>query len=160
MRTRFVKIALAVSLAFNLSVLVAAGVFYHQKSEYWVSPFGAKVPRDRFMFEKLSLRADQIKIMRESATLFHEQIDRKRQEIAEKRKDLIRLLRADAPDTASIHAVLAQISRIQEELERMVTTHILQQKAVLDRQQQDKFLDLIQNTAMQRGSETRPAGCN
>lgn len=160
MRTHFAKIALAVSLAFNLSVLVAAGFFYHQKSEYWVSPFGAKVPRDRFMFEQLSLRADQVKIMRESATLFHEQVDRKRQEIAEKRKDLIRLLRADAPDTASIHAVLAQISRIQEELERMVTTHILQQKAVLDRQQQDKFLDLIQNTAMQKGSGTRPAGFN
>jgi Spy/CpxP family protein refolding chaperone len=160
MRTRFVKIALAVSLAFNLSFLVAAGVFYHQKSEYWVSPFGAKVPRDRFMFEELSLRADQIKIMRGSATLFHEQIDRKRQEIAEKRKDLIRLLRADAPDTASIHTVLAQISQIQEELERMVTTHILQQKAVLDRQQQGKFLDLIQNTAMQRDSGTGPVRCN
>jgi Spy/CpxP family protein refolding chaperone len=160
MRTRFVKIALAVSLAFNLSFLVAAGVFYHQKSEYWISPFGAKVPRDRFMFEKLSLGSDQIKIMRESATLFHEQIDRKRQEIAEKRKDLIRLLRADAPDTASIHTVLAQISQIQEELERMVTTHILQQKAVLDRQQQGKFLDLIQNTAMQRDSGTGPVRCN
>jgi Spy/CpxP family protein refolding chaperone len=160
MRTRFVKIALAVSLAFNLSVLVAAGIFYHQKSDYWVSPLGAKMPRDRFMFDALSLGADQIKVLRENATLFHEQVDRKRQEIAEKRKDLIRLLRADAPDTASIHAVLAQISQIQEELEQMVTSHILQQKAVLDRQQQEKFLDLIQNTAMQRDSGTGPARCN
>ncbi len=151
---------MAVSLAFNLSFLVAAGIFYHQKSEYWVSPFGAKVPRDRFMFEELSLKADQIKILRENATLFHEQIDQKRQEIAAKRKDLLRLLRADAPDTASIHAVLARISRTQEELEQMVTTHILQQKAVLDHQQQDKFLDLIQNTVMQRGSGTGSARCN
>jgi Spy/CpxP family protein refolding chaperone len=160
MRTSFVKIALAVSLAFNLSFLVAAGVFYHQKNEYWVSPFGAKVPRDRFMFEELSLKADQIKILRENATLFHEQVDRKRQEIAAKRKDLLRLLRANAPDTASIHAVLARISRIQEGLERMVTAHILQQKAVLDRQQQDRFLDLIQNTVTQRGSGTGPARCD
>jgi Spy/CpxP family protein refolding chaperone len=160
MRTGFVRIALAVSLAFNVSVLVAAGIFYHQKSDYWVSPFGAKVPRDRFMFESLSLGVDQIKVLRENATLFHGQVDRKRQEIAEKRKDLIRLLRADTPDTASIHAVLAQISQIQEELEQMVTTHILQQKAVLDRQQQGKFLDLIQNTAMQRDSGTGPARCN
>jgi len=160
MSTRFVKIALAVSLAFNLSVLVAAGIFYDQKSEYWVSPFGAKVPRDRFMFESLSLGADQIKVLRENATLFHEQVDRKRQEIGGKRKELIRLLRADAPDTASIHAMLAQISRIQEELEQIVTTHILQQKAVLDRRQQEKFLDLIQNTAMQRDPGTGPARCN
>ena len=160
MRTRFLKIALAVSLAFNLSFLVAAGVFYHQKSEYWVSPFGAKVPRDRFMFEELSLRADQIKILRENATLFHEQIDRKRQEIAGKREDLIRLLRAEDPDTASIHDVLTRISRSQEELERMVAAHILQQKAVLGRQQQDKFLDLIQNAVMQRSSGKAPAGCN
>jgi Spy/CpxP family protein refolding chaperone len=160
MRISFVKIALAVSLIFNLSFLVAAGVFYHQKSAYWVSPFGAKVPRDRFMFEELSLKPDQIKVLRENATLFHGQVDRKRQEIAAKRQDLLRLLRADAPDTASIHAVLRQISGTQEELERMVTAHILQQKAVLDRQQQDKFLDLIQNTVTQKGSGTGPARCN
>jgi len=159
MRTGFVKIALAVSLAFNISFLVAA-VFYYQKSEYWVSPFGAKVPGDRFMFEELSLGADQIKILRENATFFHEKVDRKRQEIAEKRNALIRLLRADAPDTTSIHAVLAQISRIQEELERMVTAHILQQKGVLDRQQQEKFLDMIQNVVMRRGSGKAATGCN
>jgi len=160
MRTSFVKIALAVSLAFNLSFLVAAGVFYHQKSEYWVSPFGARVPRDRFVFEELSLKADQIKILRENATRFHEEVDRKRREIAGKRNYLLRLLRADSPDTRAIHTVLAEISRIQAEMGQMVAVHILQQKAVLDRPQQEAFFDLIQKAVMQGGSETSPARCN
>jgi Spy/CpxP family protein refolding chaperone len=160
MRTSFVKIALAVSLAFNLSFLVATVVFYHQKSEYWVSPFGARVPRDRFVFEELSLKADQIKILRENATRFHEEADRKRREIAGKRNDLLRLLRADSPDTRAIHAVLAEISRIQAEMGQMVAAHILQQKAVLDRPQQEAFFDLIQKVVMQGGSETSPARSN
>jgi Spy/CpxP family protein refolding chaperone len=160
MRAGFVKIALAVSLAFNLSVLVAVGVCYHQQRGYWASPSGGKAPTNRFMFEELSLEAGQKKILRENWTLFLEQVDGKRQEISAKRNHLIRLLRADNPDTSSIHAVLAEISRLQEELARMVTAHILQQKAVLDRRQQQKLLDLIQNTMMQRSSGNATVGCN
>ncbi len=156
MRTRFVRIALAVSLAFNLSVLVAAGVLYHRESAYWVSPFGVKVPRDRFPFEQLSLRPGQMKVLRRNAMRFHEAVDRTRREIAGKRNDLLRLLRADPPDARAIQAVLAEMSRIQAEMGRKVAAHILQEKAVLDRPQQEAFFDLIQKAVMQPGQEMGP----
>ncbi|MGB7970328.1 MAG: periplasmic heavy metal sensor [Candidatus Deferrimicrobiaceae bacterium] len=160
MRTRFIRIALVVSLAFNVSALVAAGVLYHRESGYWVAPFGMKVPRGRFPFEELSLRSGQMKILRENATRFHEEVDEKRREIAGKRNDLLLLLRADPPDTRAVHAVLDEMSRIQAEMGRKVAAHILQQKAVLDRPQQDAFFDLIQKAVMQRSSEMGPAACN
>lgn len=155
MRISFLKIALAVSLIFNLSVLGAAGYFYYAKNNYWVSPFGVKMRKDKFLFEELSLQPDQINRMREKAIPFRAQIDRKRQEITVNRNKLFNLMRADNPDNHAIKVIVAEISRIQEEVEGMVAAHILQEKATLNKDQQKKFLDLIEN-AMSKGSQS---GC-
>jgi Spy/CpxP family protein refolding chaperone len=155
MKISFLKIALAVSLIFNLTVLGAAGYFYYAKSTFWVSPFGARTPKDKFLFEELSLRPDQIKKMREKAMQFRVEIVKKRQEIAERRGRLLRLMRADAPDEHAIKSAIAEISGIQAKMEEMVATHILRMKAILDKDQQKKFIDLIEN-AMSKG---RQPGC-
>jgi Spy/CpxP family protein refolding chaperone len=157
MKISFLKTALTVSLLFNLSVLGAAGYLFYQKNRYWETPFGVKVRKDRFLFEELSLRPDQIKKMREKAIPFRAEIDRKRQEIAAKRNYLIGLLRADAPDARAIKTAVSEISRIQEEVQGMAAAHILQEKAALDKEQQKKFLDLIENAMIQEGC---PAGQN
>lgn len=155
MKISFLKIALAVSLIFNLSVLGAAGYFHYKKDGYWISPFGVKMSKDKFLFEELSLQPGQIKRMREKAIPFRAEIDRKREGIATKRNHLFDLMRADNPDGQAIKATLAEISRIQEEIEGMVTSHILREKSTLDKDQQKKFLDLIENT-MSKGKQT---GC-
>lgn len=155
MRISIVKIALAVSLIFNLSVLGAAGYFYFTKNDYWVSPFGVKMQKDKFLFEELSLRPDQVKKMREKALPFRAEIDRKREEIATKRSRLFNLMRADTPDANAIKTAVSEINAKQEELERMVTAHILEVKASLEKDQQKKFLDLIQSAI----SKGRQPGC-
>ena len=160
MRISFLKIALAVSLIFNLSVLGAAGYFYYTKNAFWVSPFGVKVRKDKFLFEELSLQPDQIKRMRDKAIPFRAQVDRKRHEIAAKRNDLFALMRADTTDVQAIKTVLTEISNIQAEIEGMVAEHILQEKATLDKNQQQKFLDLIQKNMMQDRMVCLPAGRN
>ena len=152
MRISLLKIALVVSLMFNLSVLSAAGYFYYKKDAYWVSPLGFKMRKDKFLFEELSLQPAQIQRMREKAIAFRAGIEGKREEIAARKKHLFDLMRADNPDEHAIKATVAGISRIQEEVEGMVTTHILQEKAALDKEQQKKFLDLIEN-AMSKGNK-------
>src|SRR5574341_338600 len=110
------KFALIASLALNVAVLGAAGFFYYQRSGYWVSPFGTTMQRDRFLFEELSLRPEQMKAMKAQAIPFRAEIDRRRQEIATKKKALIALLRADEPDKKAIDAVIVGISNMQEEM--------------------------------------------
>jgi Spy/CpxP family protein refolding chaperone len=155
MRTPLIKIALAVSLIFNISVLCTAGYFHYRKSSYWVSPLGVRMQKDKFLFEELSLRPEQMKKMREKAVPFRAEIDRRRGEVSAKRDHLFSLMRAETPDDNAIRATVAEISRIQGEVEGMVATHILQEKATLDKNQQKKFLDLIEN-AMLKG---RQPGC-
>jgi Spy/CpxP family protein refolding chaperone len=155
MRISFLKIALAVSLAFNISVLGAAGYFYFAKSNSWVSPLGVRTQKGKFLFEELPLRPDQMKRMRERAMSCRAEIDRKRQEIDAKRNHLFTLMRADTPDRHAIKATLSEISGMRAEMEGMVTARILEVKASLEKDQQKKFLELIEN-AVAKG---RQPGC-
>jgi hypothetical protein len=151
MRNSILKFALAASLILNISILATAGYVYYKQSDYWVSPFGVKMKKDRFLFEELSLRPEQLKTMKERAVNFRADIDRRRKEIAEKRMAMLNLMRADIPDKKAIDTVISDISGKQEEMQRVVAIHILEEKATLDKDQQKKFLDLIENAMTKEG---------
>lgn len=155
MKNSTLKFLLLISLILNISFLGTAGYQYYKKSAYWTSPFGYKIKKGHFLFEELSLRPDQMKTMRETATKFRAVIDEKREAVASKRKELITLMRQDNPDRNAIAAVVSGISGMQEEMQRMIAMHMLDMKAGLDKEQQKKFLDLIEN-AMTKG---RQMGC-
>src|SRR3990170_8134066 len=155
MKNSTLKFLLLISLILNISFLGAAGYQYYKQSAYWTSPFGYKMKKGHFLFEQLSLRPDQLKSMRESATDFRAVIDEKRQAIASKRKELITLMRQDNPDRTATAAVVSEISGRQEEMQRMIAMHMLDMKAGLDKNQQTQFLDLIENAM----SEGRQMGC-
>jgi Spy/CpxP family protein refolding chaperone len=149
------KLLLAASLLLNLSVLATAGYLRLAGRGSWVSPFGTKMAAGRFLFEELSLTPEQSRAMREKAIPFRAEIDRQRGEIVNQRKELIELLRADIPDAAAIDAVISRISGMQETMQKEITSHMLEEKALLDHAQQKRFLDLIEH-AMTQG---RQAGC-
>ena len=151
MRNSILKFALAVSLILNISILATAGYVYYRQSDYWISPFGVKMKKDRFLFEELSLRPEQLKTMKERAVNFRADIDRRRKEIAEKKMAMLNLMRADIPDKKAIDTVISDISGKQEEMQRVVAIHILEEKATLDKDQQKKFLDLIEDAMAKEG---------
>ena len=136
------KFILSASLLLNITVLCTAGYLYYKQTRSWVSPFGHRIERDRFLFEELSLQPGQMRAMREKAIPFRAEIDGRRKTIEEKREALFALLRSDHPDREAMEALIAEISRMQE-------------KALLTKDQQEKFLDLIEN-AMKNG---RQKGC-
>jgi len=151
MRNSILRFALAASLILNISVIAAAGYMYYSQSDYWVSPFGARMKKDRFLFEEISLRPDQLKRMKERAIDFRAEIDRRRKEIIGKRMEMLNLMRADIPDRRAIETTISDISRMQEDMQRVVAMHILEEKGTLDKDQQRKFFDLIENAMAKEG---------
>lgn len=147
----WLKSLLALSLLLNFTVLAAAGATYVSRRNAWTSPFGTKMARDSFLFEKLSLTPEQARAMREKAVPFRAEIDRRRTGIAAKRQELIALLRAPAADHGRIDAVIAQISAQQEDMQRQIARQMLEQKALLNGEQQGRFLDLIEGAMAQGG---------
>jgi Spy/CpxP family protein refolding chaperone len=154
MKNSLLKFTLAASLILNLTVFATAGYRYYAQSPLWVSPFGKVMEKDKFVFEELSLKPEQMAAMKKVAISFRAEIDRRRQEIDAKRKELIALLRYQKPDQKAINATIKEISGKQEEMQRMIAGHMLKIKASLDKDQQEKFLDLIERNMV--GSGTMP----
>lgn len=155
MKGNLLKFILLISLTLNLSILATAGYLYHRQTGYWISPFGMKLAKDRFIFEELSLSPAQMGAMKARALRFRAEIDRGRWAVTEKRREVVLLMRADRPDSAAINTVIGEINTLQGEMQRKIAGHMLEEKALLGPAQQKKFLDLIEK-AMSGGGQT---GC-
>ncbi len=157
MKNSLIKFALAASLILNLTVFATAGYHYYQQSRTWVSPFGKVMEKDKFLFEELSLKPDQLTAMKNKAIPFRAEIDRRRQEIETKRKELVTLMRDQNLDKKAIGATIKEINGKQEEMQRMIVGHMLEIKSFLDADQQRKFFDLIESNMAGSGQVSCPA---
>lgn len=151
MKNNLLKFALAASLVLNMTVVATAGYRYYAQSNAWVSPFGKTMEKDRFLFEELSLKPEQMAAMKNEARAFRMEIDRRRQEIGEKRKELLTLMRRQDPGKKTINGVIKEISGKQEEMQRMIVGHMLKIRSKLDAEQQRKFIDLIEQNMVGGG---------
>jgi len=156
MKNNLLKFALAASLVLNLTVFATAGYHYYQQSRSWVSPFGKVMEKDKFLFEELSLKPDQLAAMKSKAVPFRAEIDRRRQEIEVSRKELVTLMRDQNPDKKTINGLIKEINGKQEEMQRMIVGHMLEIKSSLDADQQRKFFDLIERNMAGSGQMTCP----
>jgi Spy/CpxP family protein refolding chaperone len=156
MKNSLLKFALVASLILNLTVLATAGYHYYQKTHTWVSPFGKVMEKDKFLFEELSLKPEQLAAMKNKGISFRAEIDRRRQEIDAKRKELVALMRSQSPDKKAIDRTIKEISGKQEEMQRMIVGHMLEIKSSLDIDQQRKFFDLIERNMAGSGQLSCP----
>lgn len=150
MKDHILKFILAISLLLNVSLLATASYIYYKQSTIQPSSMEPVLRQDGFLFDALSLRPDQVKKMQQKALSFHAEIDKKRQEIIEKRLMFIDLVRQDKPDKGAIDATISEINRMQMDMQKIVAAHILEVKADLDKNQQEKFLSLLQDAMIKR----------
>ena len=152
MKDNLLKYILVLSLLLNFSLLGAAGYTYYQQSRHRTSPFGydapGRVPASSsiqpHLFKALSLKPEQRKLFEQKAPLFHEALDKKREQVDRLRRSLFDLMRADYPDSKAIETTITEINGVQKDMQEMVAAHILEFKSMLDKDQQKKFFDLIQ----------------
>jgi len=156
MKSSLLKFVLAASLILNLTVFATAGYHYYRQSRTWVSPFGKVMEKDKFLFEELSLKPEQLTSMKSKAIPFRAEIDRRRMEIDARRRELVTLMRDQNTDKKAIDATIKEISGKQEEMQRMIAGHMLEIKSSLDRGQQQKFFDLIERNMAGAGQVSCP----
>ena len=150
MKDNTFKFILVISLLLNISLLTTAGYVYYRQGESRTSPDAHVMQKGGYLFEELSLKPEQAQRLKEQAVSFHGEIDKKRLEVINKRIALVGLLRSDHPDREAIDTAIFQISKMQGEIQRMVALHIIEAKAALDKDQQKRFLDLIEEAMSKR----------
>ena len=157
MKNNLLKYILIVSLLLNFSLLGAAGYNYyhihHQSRFRLTAPVSCGI-QGNHLFAELSLKPEQIKLFQQKAASFHSALGKKRQEVERLREGLFGFMRADNPDSQAIQGTIIQINKTQEDMQRMVVAHMLEFKSLLDKDQQKKFLDLIEGAM---GQEKRGA---
>jgi Spy/CpxP family protein refolding chaperone len=150
MKSNFLKYILLLSLLMNFSLLGAAGyTHYRQSRSNLAAPFGCD-HHNNYLFQELSLKPEQIKLFQQKAALFHGALNKKRQEVDQLRGSLFGLLGAENPDPKAIEATITRINNSQHDMQKMVVAHMLEFKAMLDKDQQKKFLDLIEGAMAKR----------
>jgi hypothetical protein len=153
MKNNFLKYFLIVSLLLNFSFLGAAGYTHYKQSHARATgPVDCGL-QGKHLFGELALNPEQIKQFQQKAVSFHSALGKKKQEVDRLRGSLLGLLRADSPDPKVSDETISQINNRQHTMQKMVVAHILEFKAMLDKDQQKKFLDLIEG-AMAKQKET------
>ncbi|MDP2689157.1 MAG: periplasmic heavy metal sensor [Deltaproteobacteria bacterium] len=143
MKSRSLKLALILSLLFNFSIIAAVGYFFIKESGCRVSP-DRPAKRHAALAEKLDLSPEQKKVIAESDARFRNDIEGARKELVAKRERLFTLLKEDMPDRAAIGTVISDISALQGRIEGHVVEHILNEKAALNKEQQEAYLKLLE----------------
>jgi Spy/CpxP family protein refolding chaperone len=152
------KYILLVSLLLNFSLLGSAGYTYYRQNRLPTATIGHSVQErtpsgsatQAHIFEALSLKPDQLRLFQDKAALFHEALDKKQTRVAHLRTSLLDLMRADNPDRKAIEAAIADINGVQQQMQELVVSHMLEFKSMLDKDQQKKFLDLIQGAMAEK----------
>jgi Spy/CpxP family protein refolding chaperone len=150
MKNNLLKYILILSLLLNFSFLGAAGYTYYQRSYAPIVGPSNGDPGRNYLFQQLSLKPEQIKVFQEKALSFHDLLDKKKQEVQQMRGSLFCLIRENNPDSQAIQETILKINRVQAEMQKMVVAHMLEFKALLDKDQQNKFLDLIEGAMAKR----------
>lgn len=156
MKNNILKVVLILSLLLNVSMLVSAAYIYYIQSRDKTHSLGCGTQKSgnqvrNHFFEELSLRSDQLTTMQQKASTFHTDLNRKMQEIDQKRASLITLMRSSSPDAKAIDSAIAEINRLQLDIQQSAVAHMMEFKGMLDKGQQQKFLDLIEG-AMTKGT--------
>jgi Spy/CpxP family protein refolding chaperone len=159
MKNNILRYVLVLSLVLNFSLLGAAGYSYYQQNRLRPLPFGYGTPGrvpggytsiHPYLFEALSLKPEQRRLFEQKAPLFHQALDKKREEVDRLRRSLFELMGADHPDSKAIEATVADINEVQEIMQQMIVAHMLGFKSMLDKDQQKKFFNLIQGAMMRK----------
>ncbi len=158
MKNSTLKFILLLSVALNIVILGTVGYSYYRNSLHMPAPFGPGKGRRAFLIRELSLNPDQAKALEENEQSFHDEIDKTREQIFQKRMKLLNLMRADKPDKKEINQIISEIGDMQESIQQKIVAHIIVVKAILNKDQQKKFFGLIENAITKREGGHGPHG--
>lgn len=134
--------ATAAVIIFSLFV----GAYYYLKHTRWkdkdIKGYMDLIP---------DLTEDQRRRVQEIRLSFLPHVEKIRQELCTKRISLARALFSEPTDRKRVHLVAQSILECQSELEREVIEHILEEKALLNPEQQRSFYDIILQQFAQGG---------
>jgi Spy/CpxP family protein refolding chaperone len=142
MKKKFIIYALLILTAINLAAL---GTFLFHRFRSCARSRVDYRQAEGFeqVKQELSLSAEQIVKFQEFRKAFHAELDSLSAQQNELRRQLIQELASPTPDRKRLSEINERINRLQIEAQERVINHLLDVKAILGPEQQEKFLSII-----------------
>jgi Spy/CpxP family protein refolding chaperone len=148
MSKRTLKAVLVISLAFNLGVVatVAVGYVVRESASESRSVEDGKIPIDdhgREISKCIGLTGKQAKCFEDVMAGTNEDAAGIKAELEKERDDLFHLLQAAEPDKDAIMTKVDSISVLQGNLEKLLVKRLLDSRAVLEPEEDERLMYLI-----------------
>jgi hypothetical protein len=150
MSSNRVKLALFVSIAFNVAVIAAFAVGWAKQRSVPVTPVYSHTDSLRTAGSRCDRFARHMGLCESKAECFKREMTRSSDEeealkksVREARAELIMLLKEERPDSMEIMNKVDQISSLQSDLEKLLVGRLMRTHDCLDRDERARFLGLI-----------------
>jgi len=152
MRTKWWRLILIFSLAFNAAVLGVCGYHYYRYTCVAPSAYCPLSPGDRHFYQGLGLSDSQLERMEPLARTFHAKLDKLSRETERKRALLMDLLSREEANSGKIESLRKDMAGTQDQIQREVITHLLDVREILNPEQKDHFFTLLRRSMKQENN--------
>jgi Spy/CpxP family protein refolding chaperone len=157
-KKKLVLILLAVSLAFNLAVVMTFGHHWMMK-KYFAGGHDAPPMFFKHKLKKmLDLTDQQVEQMEKDHQEMRKTMDPMREELQKKRDELFALVDADPVDEKKIDQLISDISLSQAKIEKAIINHSINMRKGMTPDQQKKFKEFIHKN-FKKGPPPQERGC-
>ncbi len=155
MRSNWLTGLLILSLAVNAAVIGTLGYHYLTNAAQR-RPAPCLSSGDGHLYQSLGLTGRQLERMEPLAHVFHGRMDEMKASIEQKKEILIDLLqRGGASDR--IDGLRAEMTFIQDAIQKEVIAHIADIQQILDSKQQERFFHLMRQSMNCTGTSLSPS---
>lgn len=143
MKKKLLLVLLAVSLAFNLAVLITFGHHSMMRRSFEKGPEGASVFfKDKFK-KTLGLSDQQAELMEKERSEMKKAMQPLRDGLQKKREELFALIDEENVDNAKVDKLIGEISSLQADIEREVVKHSIGIRKNMTPEQRVKFNEFL-----------------
>jgi len=144
MKNRWMGLLLILSLTINMAVIVVVGYKYYHHGQHALPVAGLETGKSHHFFHVLGLSKSQMAEMEPMAALFHNRLTKLHSTMEIKKDLLFKLLSQRDVTYSQAEQLQKQIAVTQDNIQRMVISHLLDIKMILNENQQKQFFKLLQ----------------
>jgi Spy/CpxP family protein refolding chaperone len=149
MKHRWIAMILVLSLAVNAAVIAVSGYNYYRKVRLSMTGVSPSPGKEHHFYQVLGLTQAQLVKIDPLAKSFHGRLENLHSVMGVKKDLLVSLLGQENVAHTEIEKLREEMAAIQDNIQRIVISHILDVKAILDSNQQERFLKLLHKSMHQ-----------
>ena len=146
MKNRRLLMVLILSLAVNTAALAVGGYNWYCSRHLSSTALHPSDKMDHHFYQVLGLTPAQLSKMNPMAAGFHSRLESLHSAMAEKKDQMVNLLSRKNSASRQIEKLREEMAATQDSIQKLVISHVLEVKAILDLDQQERFFDLLRRS--------------